>query len=118
MGQFLRAALVLVALSAAACAGPELAPFGAVTPAQQLIDNAFADRNACLASNASYSNGGSSDEAAKARAVVAACQSQIDQLIMVSNPHRDPKITASIRQDSEFRALGYVSRVRGSVARS
>jgi len=47
-----------------------------------------------------------------------ACQSQTDHLIAVSNPRRDPKIAAAIRQDSEFRALGYVSRTNGSNGKS
>ena len=51
-----------------------------------------------------------------ASAAAVACQSETDRLITAANPDGDSKVTASIRHDTEFRALKYVLQARGMVA--
>ena len=53
--------------------------------------------------------------AAVARAVAQSCVAQTEKLVEVSNRDGDPRVAEFIRQDSEFRAMGYVLRARGQV---
>jgi hypothetical protein len=102
-------ALCFVALSVTACAGYDPNLFGTGDVVGRQIDKAYAERNACLARNV-HADATNGDMTVAAHTATAACQPQIDHLVAVSNPSRDPKVTAAIRQDSEFRALGYLKR--------
>ena len=102
-------AFCFVVLSVTACAGYDPNLFGAGNLVGREIDKAYAERNACLVRYV-HADNGNGDATAAAKAAAAACQSQTDHLVAVSNPSRDPKVTAAVRQDSEFRALGYAMR--------
>jgi hypothetical protein len=107
----MRIAVVLVALSLVACAGAYHTPSdGRLT---SKINTAYAERDACLAKNAASDN--LSDPAAAARAAATACTEEIEKLVGVINRDGDPRVAESVRQDSEFRAMGYVLRARGQV---
>ncbi len=54
-----------------------------------------------------------SDASSIGRTISANCQAETNALIASSNPHNDPVVTAAIRQDSDFRATGYVLKARG-----
>jgi|GEM_PF-415631 len=60
------------------------------------INKTYEARDTCLAKNAVPYAGGDTDAANIARAVSLSCQSETDKLISVSNPTRDPAITAAI----------------------
>ena len=79
------------------------------------INEAYATRDACLARNAAIEAPGSIDASAVARAVARACTSQTEKLIQVSNRDGDSKVATNIRDNSQFRAMGYVMRSRGQV---
>jgi hypothetical protein len=77
------------------------------------IDDAYKARDACLAKNAAADGTMSLDAATVANAAALACTAETDKLIEVSNRDGDPVVASRIRQDSEFRAMGYVLRARG-----
>lgn len=79
------------------------------------IDKSFAARDACLARNAAADDINKSEPATIARAVALACAPETEKLVAVSNRDGDPRVASAIRQDSEFRAMGYVLRARGQV---
>lgn len=97
----------LLALGLSACAGYDLAPFGAESLTNQAINKAYKDRDACLAAQVNI-NGADAPTAA------AGCRTQTKKLDSVTNPHRDAMVSAAIKQDSEFRAVRYASRGRSS----
>jgi hypothetical protein len=57
------------------------------------------------------------DPATPAHAAALSCQGETERLIVAANPDYDRKVTASIRQDTEFRALKYVLQARGLAVR-
>ncbi|TAJ40466.1 MAG: hypothetical protein EPO67_00180 [Reyranella sp.] len=79
------------------------------------INKTYQARDACLAKNAVPYVSGDTDPSSIARAVSLSCQAETDKLISLSNPKRDPAITAAIRRDTEQRATGYVLKARGEV---
>jgi hypothetical protein len=79
------------------------------------IETTYRARDACLAKNTVPYVNGDADVANIARAISLSCQTETDKLISLSNPTRDPAITAAIRRDTESRAMGYVLRARGEV---
>jgi hypothetical protein len=79
------------------------------------IDKAFVARDACLARNAAADDVSNSDPATIARAVALACSPETEQLVTASNRDGDAKVAAAIRQESEFRAMGYVLKARGQL---
>ena len=79
------------------------------------IEKTYRARDACLAKNAVPYANGEADATNIARAVSLSCQAETDKLISLSNPTRDPAITAAIRRDTESRATGYVLKSRGEV---
>lgn len=95
----------LFTLGLSACAGYDLAPFGAESLTNQAINKAYKERDACLAAQVN-SNG------ADAQTAASACQTQTKKLDNVTNPHRDATVTAAIHQDSAFRATRYASLAR------
>ena len=77
------------------------------------INKSYKVRDACLARNASADDISNSDAATLARAVALACLPETEQLVSAANRDGDAKVAAAIRQDSEFRARGYILKVRG-----
>jgi hypothetical protein len=97
----------LLGFGLSACAGYDLAPFGAESLTNQAINKAYKDRDACLEAQVNI-NGADAPTAA------AGCRTQTKKLDSVTNPHRDAMVSAAIQQDSEFRAVRYASRGRTS----
>lgn len=77
------------------------------------IDKSYEARDTCLARNAAADGVSTTDPATLAHAAALACSAETDKLISVSDLGGDAKVAASIRQDSEFRALGFVMKARG-----
>jgi len=76
------------------------------------IDRSSAARDACLAKNAAADEANSTDPTSIARAVAQACAPETEKLVEASNRDGDPKVAEAIRQNSEFRAMGYVLKAR------
>ena len=110
----MRTALVFLALLLSACAeGTYTSPTdGRLTTR---IDRSYAVRDACLARNASADDISNSDPATLARAVALACAPETEQLVAAANRDGDARVAAAIRQDSKFRAKGYVLKARGQL---
>jgi hypothetical protein len=77
------------------------------------IDEAYAARDACLSRHASAEAPGAIDPAAAARAVAQACAPETEKLVQITNRDGDAKVAGNIRDNSQFRAMGYVMRSRG-----
>jgi len=107
----MRIAVVFLALPLAACAGAYHTPSDGRLNSK--INTAYAERDACLAKNAATDN--LADAAAAARTAATACTEETEKLVGVVNRDGDPHVTEAIRQDSEFRAMGFVLRARGQV---
>ena len=73
------------------------------------IDTAYAERDACLARNATERALAGASVHARAQALALACAAQTDRLITASS-RGDAAVAGAIRDDSEFRALGFVLR--------
>ena len=76
------------------------------------IKKSYEARDTCLKHNAADGTA-AVDPATVASSAAHACQGETDRLITAANPDRDSKVTASIRQDTEFRAMKYVLQARG-----
>jgi len=72
-------------------------------------------RDNCLTRNASADITTDSDATTIARAIALACSAETEKLAVAVNRDGDTKVTSAIRQNSEFRAMGYVLRARGQV---
>ena len=103
-------ALVLLLLLVTACEGSFIRPEDLGRKVE--INKSYEARDICLKHHAADGTTGA-DPTALASAAALACQSETDRLITAANPDRDGKVTASIRQDTEFRALKYVMQARG-----
>jgi hypothetical protein len=79
------------------------------------IDKFYKARDACLARNAAADDISNSDPATLAHAVALACLPETEQLVMAANRDGDVKVATAIRQDSEFRARGYILKARGQL---
>ena len=77
------------------------------------IDKSYEARDACLARNAAADGVGTEDPTTLAHAAALACSAETDKLIAASDLSGDNKVANQIRQDSEFRALGFVMKARG-----
>lgn len=77
------------------------------------VGKAYEARDACLAKHASYHTKSDIDVQRAGFEVSASCEAETNALITSSNPHYDTAVTAAIRQDSEFRARGYILKARG-----
>ena len=73
------------------------------------IDDAYAQRDACLARNAAERALAGASLHARAQALALACATETNALITASS-RGDPAIAGAIRDDSAFRALGVVLR--------
>jgi hypothetical protein len=77
------------------------------------IEKAYEVRDACLVRNVAADDNGNADPAAIAHDVAMACSPETEKLLAAANRDGDAKVAAAIRQDSEFRARGYVLKARG-----
>lgn len=107
----MRYVLVLVVLLLAACEG-SFVRSGDLSRKVN-IDKNYEARDACLARNAAADGTMSLDATSVAQAVALACSTETDKLIAASDLSGDANIANKIRQDSEFRALGFVMKARG-----
>ena len=82
------------------------------------IEQAYVARDACLARNAATEAPVNIAADAAARSVAQACTSQTEKLVAIANRDGDSKVATNIRQNSQFRAMGYVLRARGQVSPS
>src|SRR5262249_28482386 len=80
------------------------------------ISEAYAARDACLAKKAASEAPGAIDLSNAANAVAQACSTQTEKLVQISNRDGDSKVAGNIRDNSQFRAMGYVMRSRGQPA--
>ncbi len=106
----MRRAFVLLVLLVTACEGSFIRPEDLGRKVE--INKSYEARDTCLKSKAGDGTNGI-DPATLASAAALACQSETDRLITAANPDHDSKVTASIRQDTEFRAKKYVLQARG-----
>jgi hypothetical protein len=107
------AAVLSLLLLSSACAGAyHTSSDGRL---QTRIDTSYEARDQCLARHSAANDISHSDTRTIAQAVALACAAETERLIEVSNRDGDPKVSAAIRKDSEFRAMGYVLRARGQV---
>ena len=110
----MRIALVPLIFALSACAGAyNTSSDGRL---QTKINNSYAARDACLARNVAAEGTMSEDAGTLARAAALACANETERLIEITNRDGDPRVSAAIRQDSEFRAMGYVLRARGQAS--
>jgi hypothetical protein len=72
------------------------------------IERAYAARDACLAKNAVPSGAGQTGVASVAQAISLACMPETNQLIAVTNPYQDPRVTQEIMKDTDAKAVRYV----------
>jgi hypothetical protein len=80
------------------------------------ISEAYAARDVCLAKNAAAEAPGAIDPSAAAHAVAEACTTETEKLVQITNRDGDSRVATNIRDNSQFRAIGYVMRSRGQVA--
>lgn len=106
----MRRAFVLVVLLVTACEGSFVRPEDLGRKVE--INKSYEARDTCLKHKAAAATAGA-DPATLASSAALACQGETDRLIMAANPDRASKVTASIRQDTQFRAMKYVLQARG-----
>lgn len=106
----MRTLIVVALLSLAACSvnSQYSAPWTV-----RAVDKTYEARDACLQRQVASYAGDTSDASSIGRSISANCQAETNALISSGNPHNDPEVTAAIRQDSDFRATGYVLKSRG-----
>ena len=108
----MRIALVLVVLLLGACEGSFIQVGDPGRKAK--IDKTYQARDNCLSRNATADGAGNEDAATLAHAIALACASETEKLVEASMTNGgDTKIAVAIRQDSEFRAMGFVLKARG-----
>ncbi len=107
----MRSALVFLVLLLSACEGSFVTVGDVGRKAK--IDKSFEARDACLAKNAAADVTSDADAATIARAVALACAPETEKLVDATNRDGDAQVAASIRQNSEFRAMKYVMKARG-----
>jgi hypothetical protein len=107
----MRYVLVLVVLLLAACEGSFVR--SGDLGRKVSIEKSYEARDACLSRNAAADGTSAADPETLAHAAAMACAAETDKLIAASDLSGDAKIAARIRQDSEFRALGFVMKARG-----
>jgi hypothetical protein len=106
----MRRAFILLVLLVTACEGSFVRPEDYGRKVE--INKSYEARDTCLKQHAVDGTAGI-DATTVASTAAHACQSETDRLITAANPDRDSKVTASIRQDTEFRAMKYVLQARG-----
>jgi hypothetical protein len=110
----MRRAFMLLVLLLTACEG---SVFPAEDPGRQAeIKKSYEARDTCLKHQAVADGTGGAEPETLAHAATLACQAETDRLIATANTDGDAKVTASIRHDTEFRAMKYVLETRGLTA--
>ena len=102
---------VLLVLLVTACEGSFVRPEDLGRKVE--INKSYEARDTCLKHQAVADGTAGIDPATLARAAALACEKETDRLIMAANTDGDRKVTLSIRQDTEFRAMKYVLQARG-----
>ncbi len=106
----MRILIVVAVLSLAACsANSQYSEPWTV----KAVGKTYEARDACLQREAAPYATDTGDASSIGRTVSANCQAETNALNASSNPHNDPVVTAAIRQDSDFRATGFVLKARG-----
>jgi hypothetical protein len=82
---------------------------GTPTGTARGIDQAYVERDACLARNATERALAGASVHARVQALALACAAQTDRLVAASS-RGDAAVASAIRDDTEFRALGFVLR--------
>ena len=77
------------------------------------IDRSYEARDNCLSRHAAADGTSTTDPITLAQAITVACQPETDKLISASDQTGDSKVAASIRRDTEFRAMKYILQARG-----
>lgn len=108
----LAAALLLVTACGGFHAG-YVSAGGAPAATARSIDTAYAERDAGLARNATERALAGASAHARAQALALACAAETERLITASR-RGDASVASAIRDDSEFRALGFVLRTSGA----
>lgn len=103
-----------LAASLAACEGSFVRPEDYGRKVQ--IEKSYQARDTCLKSHVTSDGMAGEDPTQLAHAVALACQSETEKYIAAANTDRDVKVTAQIREDTEFRAMKYVMKARGLTA--
>ncbi|GEP55622.1 hypothetical protein RSO01_27880 [Reyranella soli] len=107
-------AFMLLVLLLTACEG---SVFPAEDPGRQAeIKKSYEARDTCLKRHALADGTSGTEPDALAHAATLACQAETDRLVATANTDGDAKVTASIRHDTEFRAMKYVLQTRGLTA--
>jgi hypothetical protein len=111
----MRVALLLLPLLLAACEQASAWKAGGWTDPGLMhkINRAYEARDTCLERHVVPADANNSSAQAIAAAAALSCQSETNALIAVSNPYGDPRVTAAIMRDSDFRALRFVLKARG-----
>jgi hypothetical protein len=86
---------------------------GAPAATARDIDTSYAERDACLARNATERALAGAAVRAHAQALALACAAETERLITASS-RGDAAVARAIRDDTEFRALGFVLRTQGA----
>jgi hypothetical protein len=108
----MRRAFLLLFLFATACEGSFVRPEDLGRKVR--IEKSYEAREACLKRQAADKT--AADEATTlAHSAAVACQAETERLVVATNPDLDSKVTASIRNDTEFRAMKYVLQARSRV---
>ena len=79
------------------------------------IEKAYEVRDSCLVRNVTAYDTANSNPATVAHTVAMACSQETEKLLAAANRDGDSKVAAAIRQNSEFRARGYVLKARGQL---
>lgn len=107
----MRRLFVLLLLSVTACEGSFVRPEDLGRKVE--INKSYEARDTCLKQQAAADGTASVDPATLAHAAALACDKETARLITAANTDGDSKVTLSIRQDTEFRAMKYVLKARG-----
>lgn len=106
----MRRMFILLLLSVTACEG-------SFVRAEDLgrkveINKSYEARDNCLKTQAAADGTAAVDPSTLAHAAALACEKETDRFIAAANTDGDSKVTLSIRQDTEFRAMKYVMQAR------
>lgn len=111
----MRVAMLLLPLLLAGCEQASAWKAGGWTDPRLMhkINHAYEARDNCLSRHVVPSDANNSSAQAIAAAAALSCQSETNALIAISNPYGDPRVSAAIMRDSDFRALRFVLQARG-----
>lgn len=110
----MRRTFVLLLLLVTACEGSFIRPEDLGRKVE--INKSYEARDTCLKHQAVADGTAGVDPATLAHAAALACEKETNRLITAANTDGDSKVTLSIRQDTEFRAMKYILQARGLAA--